>query len=181
MSSIKGIPIIKVKVIRDISEADRTCCWKPNTETGKPIIKVKVIWDKSRVGRTCFWKTKYEKYTQIYYHFKQEYEFDFIHLADVHDHNPAKLFDLFDNYRTDIIIFNWDSINNDSIYGSDIEIFNSDSSKFEIGGKDTKAAINMNTAEKYSRSVTIPKAITIKYNPNIQRNIPLNVIFTGSF
>jgi len=65
--------------------------------------------------------------------------------------------------------------------GPDIEIFNSDSSKFEIGGKDAKAAINMNTAEKYSCSVTIPNAITIKYSPNIQRSIPLNVILSGFF
>jgi hypothetical protein len=65
--------------------------------------------------------------------------------------------------------------------GPDIEIFNSDSSKFEIWGKDTKAAINMNTAEKYSRSVTIANAITTKNKPNIQRSIPLNVIFIGSF
>ncbi len=56
---------------------------------------------------------------QLYYHFKQEYKFDFIHLADVHAHDPAKLFHLFDNDLTDIIVFNWDSINNDSIYGSD--------------------------------------------------------------
>jgi hypothetical protein len=70
---------------------------------------------------------------------------------------------------------------NKNLIGPDIEIFNSNSSNFEIGGKDTKAAINMNTAEKYSRSVTIPNAITKKYNPNIQRSIPLNVIFSGSF
>jgi predicted transcriptional regulator len=68
-----------------------------------------------------------------------------------------------------------------NLTGPDIEIFKSDSSKFEIGGKDTKAAINMNTAEKYSRPVTIPNAITIKYSPNIQRSIPLNVIFNGFF
>jgi hypothetical protein len=39
----------------------------------------------------------------------------------------------------------------------------------------------MNTAENYSRSVTIPEAITRKNNPNIQRSIPLNVIFSGFF
>jgi hypothetical protein len=68
-----------------------------------------------------------------------------------------------------------------NLTGPDSEIFKSDSSKFEIGGKDTKAAINTNTAEKYSLFVTIPKAITKKYNPNIQRSIPLNVILNGSF
>jgi hypothetical protein len=40
---------------------------------------------------------------------------------------------------------------NKNLTGLDIETFNSDSSKFEIGGKDTKAAINMNTGEKYSK------------------------------
>jgi len=70
---------------------------------------------------------------------------------------------------------------NKNLTGPDIEIFKSDSSKFEIGGKDIKAAINMNTAEKYSCSISISKAITRKNNPNIQRKIPLNVIFTGSF
>jgi len=70
---------------------------------------------------------------------------------------------------------------NKNLTEPNIEIFNSDSSKFEIGGKDTKAAINMKTAEKYSLSVIIPKAIARKYNPNIQRSIPLNVIFNGSF
>ena len=68
-----------------------------------------------------------------------------------------------------------------NLTGPDSEIFKSDSSKFEIGGNDTKPAANINTAGKYSRSVTISKAITITNNPNIQRNIPLNVIFTGSF
>ena len=70
---------------------------------------------------------------------------------------------------------------NKNLTEPNIEIFNSDSSKFEIGGKDTKAAINMNTAGKYSRSVTITEAINIIDNPNIQRSIPLNVIFNGSF
>ncbi len=65
--------------------------------------------------------------------------------------------------------------------GPNIEIYNSDSNKFEIRGKATKAAINMNTAEKYSRSVTISEAIIIKNNPNIQRSIPLNVIFNSFF
>lgn len=73
------------------------------------------------------------------------------------------------------------SITTKNLTGPDIDIFKSDSSKFEIGGNDTKAAMNINTAEKYSRSVTIPAAITRKNNPNIQRKIPLNVIFTGSF
>ena len=68
-----------------------------------------------------------------------------------------------------------------NLTGPDIEIFKSDSSKFEIGGNDTKAAMNINTAGKYSRSVTISAAIIIKNNPNIQRNIPLNIIFNGSF
>jgi hypothetical protein len=70
---------------------------------------------------------------------------------------------------------------NKNLTGPDIEILDSDSSNFEIGGNDTKAATNINTAEKYSCSVTIPKAITIKYSPNIQRNIPLNVILSGFF
>jgi hypothetical protein len=39
----------------------------------------------------------------------------------------------------------------------------------------------MNIAEKYSRSVTIPEEITKKNDPNIQRGIPLNVIFSGFF
>ena len=72
-------------------------------------------------------------------------------------------------------------ITNKNLTGPDIEILDSDSSKFEIGGKDTKAAINTNSAEKYSCSVAIPKAITIKYSPNIQRSIPLNVILSGFF
>jgi len=37
--------------------------------------------------------------------------------------------------------------------------------------------MNMNTAEKNSRCVTSPEAITIKYSPNIQWNITLKVIF----
>jgi hypothetical protein len=45
----------------------------------------------------------------------------------------------------------------------DTEIFNSDSIKFEIGGNATKTTINMNTADKYSCNIIIPKAITIKH------------------
>jgi len=43
-----------------------------------------------------------------------------------------------------------------------VKIFNSDSIKFEIGGNTTKTTINMNTADKYSCNIIIPKAITIK-------------------
>jgi len=68
-----------------------------------------------------------------------------------------------------------------NLTGPDIETLDSDPSKFENGGKDTKAAINMNTAEKYLCSVTSSEAIIMKDSPNIQRNIPLNVIFIGSF
>ena len=53
----------------------------------------------------------------------------------------------------------------------DTEVFNSDSIMFEIWERDTKAAKNQNTAEKYSCSIIIPKAINIKSNPNIQQSV----------
>ena len=64
------------------------------------------------------------------------------------------------------------SITTKNLTGPDSEIFKSDSSKFEIGGNDTKAAMNINTAEKYSRSVTVPKAITIKYG-SVAKNLAI--------
>ena len=73
------------------------------------------------------------------------------------------------------------SITTKNLTGPDIEILDSDPSKFEIGGDDTKDAINTKTAEKYSCCATSPKAITRKYSPNIQRSIPLNVILSGFF
>jgi len=63
----------------------------------------------------------------------------------------------------------------------DTERFNLESIKFEIGGNNKKTTINMNTAEIYSCTIIIPKAIATKHNPSIQRNIQLNVIFTGFF
>jgi len=39
----------------------------------------------------------------------------------------------------------------------------------------------MNTDAKYSRSVAIPKVITIKNNQSIQRSITFNFIYNGSF
>lgn len=56
-----------------------------------------------------------------------------------------------------------------NLHTPDTEIFNSDSIKFEIGERDTKAARNQNTDEKYSCSIIIPKAINIKNNPNIHK------------
>jgi hypothetical protein len=52
---------------------------------------------------------------------------------------------------------------NKNLTGPDIDTLDADSSKFEIGGKDTKAAININTAEKYSHYITSPEAITRKF------------------
>lgn len=63
----------------------------------------------------------------------------------------------------------------------DTERVNFESIKFEISGNNNKTTINMNTDEKYSCTIIIPKASITKHNPNIQRSIPLNVIFTGSF
>ena|SRR5208337_3577867 len=51
----------------------------------------------------------------------------------------------------------------------DTERVNFESITFEIGGNNKNTTINMNTAEKYSCTIIIPKAIITKHNPNIQR------------
>jgi hypothetical protein len=78
---------------------------------------IKVIYDKidNEKRRTCFWESLKDKYKGVH-------DFKFISIADNlngEESNPFLLLELFDRRLTDIIILNWDSINNDSIYGSD--------------------------------------------------------------
>lgn len=78
------------------------------------ILNIKVIYDSNDPNkrRTCFWE-KIEENTQ------NNYQFQFISIRDTLDSDPCKLVDFFNNDTTDIIIFNWDSINGDPVYGSD--------------------------------------------------------------
>lgn len=78
------------------------------------ILNIKVIYDSDDLNkrRTCFWE-KIEGNNQ------NNYNFQFISIRDTLNSDPCKLLDIFSNDVTDIIIFNWDSINGDPLYGSD--------------------------------------------------------------
>lgn len=76
-------------------------------------MNIKIIYDSENENksRPCFWKlVKVDG----------NYNPQFISIQDaLASGNPLQLLDLFDKDNTDIIILNWDSINNDPIYGSD--------------------------------------------------------------
>lgn len=93
------------------------------SEVSPQKIQVKVICDRSLASRPCLWR-------DIHKNYKNECDFYFIQLAEYieglanhHDTSsqlkPTELLSLFDNKLTNIIIFNWNSINGDPIYGSD--------------------------------------------------------------
>ncbi|WP_440951211.1 hypothetical protein [Methanosphaerula subterraneus] len=101
------------------------------TESEKETIKdskMKVLYHQYQKGRTCFWRKIKKSYT------KTDLNFDFISIADTLSKyfkedatlvetstkfTPFLPTELFSREKTDIIIINWDAINNDSIYGSD--------------------------------------------------------------
>ena len=79
-------------------------------------LNINVILDSRdrKRSRICFWEFVRKDFDD------QGYKFQFISVQDaLNSDNPFKLLELFDIRKTDIIILNWDSINNDPIYGSD--------------------------------------------------------------
>lgn len=78
-------------------------------------VNIKIIYDNidPEKSRTCFWKTIDEKSDD-------NYKFEFISVGETLDsEKPFKVLELFNKKKTDIIILNWDSINNDMLFGSD--------------------------------------------------------------
>lgn len=78
-------------------------------------IKIKIIYDTidPKKRRTCFWES-IEKMVD------GNYEFEYISVSETIDsEEPFKILELFNKKKTDIIVLNWDSINNDMLFGSD--------------------------------------------------------------
>lgn len=94
-------------------------------------VNIKVIFDSNTdddinisIRRTCFWKINekkiQDKIKELQGRTPTLYCWEYFSVKDILDSdNPFQLQNLFDNEKTNIIIFNWDSINNDPIYGSD--------------------------------------------------------------
>jgi hypothetical protein len=79
-------------------------------------LKIKIVYDNivPEKRRTCFWESMVEKLVD------DSYEFDFISVSDTIDsEKPFEILELFNRKKTDIIVLNWDSINNDMLFGSD--------------------------------------------------------------
>lgn len=97
------------------------------------MIKIKIIIDREdrSKGRTCFWETCFADKT-TFGKDSSQFKIEYVSIADtLHDYflknsADAKKFsdyflpdELFSHSKTHVIIINWDSINNDPVYGSD--------------------------------------------------------------